>query len=183
MGVRSEVATSADTNRMEKEENEKNSLSNKIRSKFGWRRKIVFEKEREDGTGEVTIEVPAKHDGMVKGKTTSEHEDEFKNETLEKQSKTESDDVTDDSYVEVLTTLTELFTAGNETVKNEDVEKVIFEDHLKCHNVDKMLDDTEKLCDIQVHHLPKDPPNPPCYISYTYSQLPAQSYQPVAEFN
>ena len=37
-----------------------------IRRTFGWKRKIVLQKE--DGTEEVTIEIPAKHEGM-KGST------------------------------------------------------------------------------------------------------------------
>merc|ERR1712228_1131948 len=37
-----------------------------IRKTFGWKRKIVLQKE--DGTEEVTIEIPAKHEGM-KGST------------------------------------------------------------------------------------------------------------------
>ena len=45
--------------------NAKETFTSKIKRTFGWKRKFILEREREDGSGEVTIELPAKHKGMI----------------------------------------------------------------------------------------------------------------------
>ena len=103
---------------MEGLETERESLSSKIRRRFGWKRKVILEKERENGSGEVTIELPAKHEGMIQDNVE---------EMDEEAERTETDNELDHSYVEVLTTLTSLFIPDHtNNVENKDMENVIF---------------------------------------------------------
>ena len=164
---------------MEREEIEKESFSSKIRRRFGWKRKIILEKERKDGTGEVTIEVPAKHEGMNQNRSGKGGVDEPEKEVEEVDdnlNEIESRNNIDDCYIEVLTTLTTLFTPNyEENITNEDSEKVMFEDQLKCQNSDKILDVTEKLCDIPVLHVQKVVNQPLHHSPPSYSWLSTQS--------
>jgi hypothetical protein len=118
-------------------ETEKENLSSKIRKRFGWKKKIILEKERENGSGEVTIELPAKHEGMIQDNVE---------EMDEEAERTETDNELDHSYVEVLTTLTSLFIPDH-------TNNVIFEDKLKCENSEQFIDNTDQMCDIPVHHV------------------------------
>eukprot|EP00092_Neocalanus_flemingeri_P003676 GFUD01003950.1.p1 GENE.GFUD01003950.1~~GFUD01003950.1.p1 ORF type:complete len:234 (+),score=85.30 GFUD01003950.1:28-702(+) len=163
---------------------EKESFSSKIRKRFGWKRKIILEKERKDGTAEVTIEVPAKHEGMTQESSGEQKIDLSEKEQSEETNVIEKKKELDDCYVEVMTTLTSLFTPNfDEAVPDEDTEKVMFEDKLKCQNSDTVLDDTEKLCDIPVLHVPKTLNTPGCHTSPSYSWLSTQSYHPGSVFD
>ena len=151
-------------------DNPKESFSSKIRRTFGWKRKIILEKEREDGPGEVTIELPAKHEGMFK--ETAENSDVDESDIDVKGGKNEIE--VDNSYIEVMTTLTTLFTPNFEVdVGNEDVENVKFTDKLKCQKTDHLVDETTKHYDIPVQHLP-EAVSYPCHPTW----LSTQSYQP-----
>ena len=161
---------------MEGLDTEKESLSSKVRRRFGWKRKIIHEKEREDGSGEVMIELPAKHEGMIHNSSGDVEFEKSEKEIIGEQTKgIEIKNKLDDCYIEVMTTLTTLFTPNyDETVRKEDIEKVMFENNLKCQNSNKLLDDTEKLCDITVLHVPKVVSKPSA-ATPSYSWLSTQS--------
>ena len=83
---------------MEMLDTEKESLSSKVRRRFGWKRKVIHEKEREDGSGEVMIELPAKHEGMIQD--SAEGTDDADRSEMDKETKrTETKNDLDHSYV------------------------------------------------------------------------------------
>ena len=92
------------------QEIEKESFTSKIKRTFGWKRKLILEREREDGSGEVTIELPAKHEGMIQDDFKEAPADKSKIDREEKVIQIENENGLDSSYVEVMTTLTTLFT-------------------------------------------------------------------------
>eukprot|EP00092_Neocalanus_flemingeri_P038524 GFUD01041942.1.p1 GENE.GFUD01041942.1~~GFUD01041942.1.p1 ORF type:complete len:162 (-),score=53.32 GFUD01041942.1:122-607(-) len=136
-------------------------------------------------TGEVTIEVPAKHEGMTQASSGEEKVDLSVKGVLEATNEIEGGKKEiDDCYVEVITTLSSLFTPNyDESVEDEDVEIVLVQDKLKCHNSDKLLDDTEKLCDLPFLHVAITLNQTGCHISPSYSWLSTQSYHPGAVFD
>ena len=167
---------------MEMLDTEKESLSSKVKRRFGWKRKVIHEKEREDGSGEVMIELPAKHEGMIQDSAEGTDADRSEMDKETKRTGTKND--LDHSYVEVLTTLTTLFTPEyTNSVGNKDVEKFMFEDKVKCENSNQPIADTEKMCDIPVHHVGKDMAKSRHPTIPSYKGLFSQYYQPRSVFD
>ena len=93
-----------DNSSLEEKKNDAGMIG-KIKRKFGFRKKIVFEKQRLDGSGEVTIQIPAKHNGMTEKNPDGLFVDEKSDDEAYK---VEFHD--ESPYIEVLTTVTNLFT-------------------------------------------------------------------------
>ena len=129
------------------QDNQKESFTSKIKRTFGWKRKLIFEKERQDGSGEVTIELPAKHDGMIQ----SSDKDTTINISKKEEESNKHNDL-DAAYIEVMTTLTTLFTPHYElSTENTVVEKAAIEEQMKCEPTEKIAT-AEAVCDIPVHN-------------------------------
>ena len=80
--------------------------------------------------------------------------------------------------------MTTLFTPEyTNSVENKDVEKVMFEDKVKCENSNQPIADTEKMCDIPVHHVGKDMAKSRHPTIPSYKGLSSQSYQPRSVFD
>ena len=128
--------------------NEKETFTSKIKRTFGWKKKFILEREREDGSGEVTIELPAKHEGMINSNDEEMIEQDIKDDTKEED--LGNDNEVDESYIEVMTTLTTLFTPKydlSSVVTVENKPKVETDD-----DNEKVDAGGEQVCVIPVQH-------------------------------
>ena len=106
--------------------------SEKVKNIFKWKRKLTFEKNRPDGSFEVTIEVPARHENMTDKYPVEEsigHTDSVEAKTTEKTLLEMNDEMK-----------LRLGCTGDKLVN----ERTVYEKGLK----------EEKLCDIPITHIP-----------------------------
>lgn len=104
--------------------------SDKVKNVFKWKRKLTFEKNRPDGSCEVTIEVPARHENM-----TDKYVREEANPSVDAKTTVKTlFEKTNDMKIKI----------GSSGEKLVD-ERTVYEKGLK----------EEKLCDIPIIHIPR----------------------------
>merc|ERR1712179_177677 len=151
--------------------NAKETFTSKIKRTFGWKRKFILEREREDGSGEVTIELPAKHEGMIN--SSGKEKIEQGNDENKKDDDLVNDDEVNASYIEVMTTLTTLFTPKYDlTSADTDENKLKFE----TENTQKVGPEEEKMSVIPVKHAVH-------HHNPSYTWLSTQSCPPHMDIN